>query len=60
MLFRSPADTPGTDGAPAESAPVADWRTYAISLGLEKTKADKATKQELQNFVAKATAGATA
>jgi hypothetical protein len=56
----NPADVPNPNGAPAESAPVAEWRAYAVSLGMDKTKADKATKSELQDFVAKATAGATA
>lgn len=55
-----PADVPNPGGAPADSAPVADWRTYAVKLGMEKTKADKAQKPELQDYVAKATAGATA
>lgn len=56
----SPSDTPNPDGAPADSAPVADWRTYAVKLGLDKVKADKATKTELQNYVAATTAGASA
>lgn len=55
-----PADQPGPDGAPADSAPVAEWRTYAISLGMDKAKADKASKAELQDYVAKTLAGATA
>lgn len=55
-----PADIPNPGGAPADSAPTADWRAYAVKLGLDKVKADKASKQELQDFVAKATAGATA
>ncbi|MFB7707884.1 hypothetical protein [Streptomyces sp. NPDC056105] len=55
-----PADVPGPSGAPADSASAADWRAYAVSLGMEKAKADKATKQELQDFATKATAGATA
>ncbi|MFD8771451.1 hypothetical protein [Streptomyces sp. NPDC059916] len=55
-----PADAPGPSGAPADSAPAADWRAYAVSLGMEKSKADKASKAELQDFATKATAGATA
>lgn len=56
----NPADLPNPGGAPADSAPIADWRTYATQLGLDKTKADKASKAELQDYVAKTTAGATA
>lgn len=56
----NPADIPGPDGTPAESAPVAEWRAYATRLGMDKAKADKASKAELQDYVAKATAGATA
>lgn len=53
-------DTPNPGGAPTDSAPTAEWRSYAVKLGLDKTKADKATKAELQDYVARATAGATA
>lgn len=55
-----PGSTPNPGGAPTDSAPTAEWRAYAVKLGLDKTKADRATKAELQDYVARATAGATA
>lgn len=53
-------DYPKPAGKPTDSAPVTEWRSYATTLGMEQAKADKATKAELQDYVARATAGATA
>ncbi|WP_428956226.1 hypothetical protein [Streptomyces sp. cg35] len=54
------SDYPKPAEKPTDSAPVAEWRLYAVTLGMEQAKADKATKSELQDYVAKATTGATA
>lgn len=35
---------------PAKSAPVADWRAYAIALGMDTDQAKDATKQECQDY----------
>lgn len=51
---------PKPSAQPADTAKVDEWRAYAISLGMEPAKADKATKPELQDYAAKTTAGATA
>ncbi|MFJ6559975.1 hypothetical protein ACIQMV_08840 [Streptomyces sp. NPDC091412] len=54
-----PAPT-GPNGRPADSASVAEWRAYCMRLGMEKPDADKASKQELQTYASRATAGAKA
>lgn len=36
---------------PAKSAAVADWRTYAIALGMDPDDAKSATKTECQDYV---------
>ncbi|MBL3664531.1 hypothetical protein JL475_00525 [Streptomyces sp. M2CJ-2] len=45
--------TPTTvaDGKPAETAKVDEWRAYAIKRGYDESKANKATKQELIDWV---------
>lgn len=53
-------DYPKPAQKPTDSAPVAEWRLYAVTLGMEQTKADKATKQELQDYVTKTEAGSKA
>ncbi|WP_420032233.1 hypothetical protein ACN2WE_05065 [Streptomyces sp. cg28] len=53
-------DYPKPAEKPTDSAAVAEWRLYAVTLGMEQAKADKATKAELQDFVAKTEAGAKA
>jgi hypothetical protein len=53
-------DYPKPTEQPADSAKVDEWRTYAVTLGMEKASADKATKAELQDYVAKTTAGSQA
>ncbi|WP_405506343.1 hypothetical protein OG323_06065 [Streptomyces cyaneofuscatus] len=47
----SPA-TPATEvpDRPAASAKVADWREYAIALGMDPDQAKDATKQECQDY----------
>lgn len=55
----TPTTAEPTLGPPADSAKVDEWRAYAVKLGLEQDKADAATKQELRDFVAATTAGAT-
>jgi hypothetical protein len=35
---------------PAKSAPVADWRAYAIALGMDPDQAKDATKTECQDY----------
>lgn len=37
---------------PAKAAPVADWRAYAVSLGMPEDAAADSTKAELQDWVA--------
>jgi hypothetical protein len=59
VVVQDAAPAPKTSG-PTGSAPAAEWRTYAVSLGMDKTEADKASKAELQDFAAKAVAGGTA
>ncbi|KOX32800.1 hypothetical protein ADL07_11550 [Streptomyces sp. NRRL F-4707] len=51
-----PVDTEGTDSSSDVSRPkstdeVADWRAYAVSLGMPEDEATAATKQELQDWV---------
>ncbi|MFJ9037991.1 hypothetical protein ACIRF8_15530 [Streptomyces sp. NPDC102406] len=53
-------DYPKPAQRPTDSAAVSEWRVYAITLGMEQAKADKATKAELQDYVTKAEAGAKA
>lgn len=53
-------DYPKPTEQPADSAKVDEWRAYAVTLGMEKAGVDKATKAELQDYVAKATAGSQA
>lgn len=53
-------DFPKQTEQPADSAKVDEWRTYAVTLGMEKATADKATKQELQDYATKTTAGSKA
>lgn len=36
---------------PAKSAPVAEWRAYAVSLGMSEDDAAAATKSECQDYV---------
>ncbi|MGW4822520.1 hypothetical protein ACWEP4_26890 [Streptomyces sp. NPDC004227] len=50
----------GPDARPADSATVAEWRAYAMRLGMEKPDADKASKQDLQTYVGRVTAGTKA
>lgn len=47
----SPA-TPATEvpDRPAANAKVADWREYAIALGMDPDQAKDATKQECQDY----------
>jgi hypothetical protein len=44
--------TPATElpDKPAANAKVADWRTYAIALGMDPEQAKDATKQECQDY----------
>lgn len=51
---------PKPSAQPADNAKVDEWRLYAVSIGMEQDKAEKATKAELQDFVAGTTAGAQA
>lgn len=53
-------DYPKPAEQPADSAKVDEWRTYAVTLGMDKADADKATKAELQDYAAKTAAGAKA
>jgi hypothetical protein len=53
-------DFPKPTEQPTDSAKVDEWRTYAVTLGMEQARADKATKAELQDYVTKTTAGAQA
>ncbi|MFE7233905.1 hypothetical protein ACFVAF_25210 [Streptomyces sp. NPDC057596] len=50
----------GPDVRPADSAKIDEWRAYAMRLGMEKPDADKASKQDLQTYVSRVTAGAKA
>jgi hypothetical protein len=49
-------ETPAADGdapepeAPAKNAPVAEWRTYVIALGMDPDEAKSATKSECQDY----------
>ncbi|MET8113814.1 hypothetical protein [Streptomyces prasinus] len=54
--------TPTTvaDGKPAETAKVDDWRAYAVRRGYDEGKANKATKAELQDWVAQVDSKTTA
>lgn len=44
-------DSGGDVERPAKSAPVADWRAYAVARGMDETDAEKATKAECQDYV---------
>ncbi|MFS4103760.1 hypothetical protein [Streptomyces sp. PD-S100-1] len=46
-------DYPKPAEQPADSAKVDEWRTYAVTLGMDKADADKATKAELQDYATK-------
>lgn len=46
-----PAPAQPADPKPDAAAKVDEWRTYAMKLGLDQARADKATKQELQDYV---------
>lgn len=46
--------TTADDGKPAEGASLSDWRAYAIKRGMDEIKANKSTKIDLQDWVAKA------
>jgi hypothetical protein len=39
-------DEQGDPGRPAKSAPVADWRTYAVALGCDEDQAAAMTKAQ--------------
>ena len=41
---------PKPTAQPADNAKVDEWRLYAVSLGMDQAKADKATKAELQDW----------
>lgn len=56
----TPTATEAPFPRPGDGAKVDDWREYAISLGMEKANAEKATKADLVAFADKITAGATA
>lgn len=46
------AEAPAPDvDKPAKSAPVAEWRAYAVSLGMSEDDAAAATKSECQDYV---------
>ncbi|MET9445348.1 hypothetical protein [Streptomyces sp. NPDC006610] len=53
-------DFPKPHAQPADSAKVDEWRTYAVTLGMDQASADKATKAELQDYAAKSSTGAKA
>ncbi|NEA52427.1 hypothetical protein [Streptomyces sp. SID10815] len=53
-------DYPKLAEQPADSAKVDEWRTYAVTLGMDKGDADKATKADLQDYAAKSSASAKA
>jgi len=44
-------DSGGDVERPAKSAPVADWRAYAVARGMDATDAEKATKGDCQDYV---------
>lgn len=46
-----PAPDPVEAERPAKNAPVADWRAYAVALGMEADDAKDATKAECQDYV---------
>lgn len=47
----APAAEPGGEVAkPAKNAPVAEWRAYAVALGMSEDEAATATKTECQEF----------
>ncbi len=45
--------TTAADGKPADTAKVDEWRAYAVKRGYDESKANKATKAELQDWVTK-------
>lgn len=48
-----PEVDPGDDAKrPNANSPVADWRAYAVSLGMSEEDADGATKKDCQEYVA--------
>lgn len=57
--YAEQVDEPKTHpGAPADTAKVEDWRTYATGLGMSASAAETATKRELQDYVKTAPAPA--
>jgi hypothetical protein len=44
-------ESPRDADRPAKNAPVADWRAYAIALGMDPDGAKTATKTECQDYV---------
>jgi hypothetical protein len=49
-LVPHPVSGPADVDKPAKNAPVADWRTYAIALGMDPDDAKTATKTECQEY----------
>jgi hypothetical protein len=49
----APESDPGDDAKrPNANSPVADWRAYAVSLGMSEEDAAGATKKDCQEYVA--------
>ncbi|MFE4420443.1 hypothetical protein [Streptomyces sp. NPDC056817] len=42
---------PPVNPKPDVKAPVDEWRAYAVKRGMEQARADKASKQELMDYV---------
>ncbi|MCZ4506919.1 hypothetical protein O3Q52_01585 [Streptomyces sp. ActVer] len=47
----APAEPDGDAKRPNANSPVADWRAYAVSLGMPEEEAATATKKECQEHV---------